>query len=793
MFKIQKASARLLVCSSFLLQSLTLTALPSTTWATTQEPPKQNTSYDNDIDLFPVLQTNPPSDTSNGHIQPGPAVKQMISSYNRAASSGDFDPMNPGNIFTQPQEYSDGQVPIEYACPLFESTPYDTLFKALNDMSSAMVMNPACGSGNNNYNRDATNNADALKQALTNLRMIQSDPNQLQMVSQEQVSGYIQQILGAVNNISMNLSSNPILNSQCGKSNTGKALLAFNDILSNLSPIALAAASLFPGIGTATQVAMMGAAMVPSAISQTTQYIRSQTIDITKQENRELILKTTCQFMKIYQKMNFLQLRTDDNLGEIKKSANQSIQEYRQKYQNVSAVFSQLMKYKFETERALNELESNLAKDRNELRYYYEKIKSLGTDDERICFVGKNLVQNSMDAQTFPASVDRNIEQTVSVLSQNNGGSSDWDPNNFSFPGQNGSSPPSLPGSSTSSTNTTQSPMLSQLEQDADVLYLSTNKSRKRVAALVEKVINGSQDESDRSIPLCSQEVKSWIKRIADSVNFLSKSINSERTEVDTILSQSSDYKPWNRDFKKIKSEKKTVNTVLKVLREMGKPDAVYIRSELAQRGNDLKNSLFNRNAGFLSKSAVEAWLQNYIDQHQNSVSQFIHHFRLLQQDAQQIRGPVNTGSNSSRSQRIPSPLSALINPQAWNTMVTQVDLSKLTPQSVPVGSRTHEIVCQEIQIGIVKYNQAKDFLGSAQFMCDMIDPIVTDTTQQLVQICRGSATVNSNIKSTLEQYRMKLVSKGFNNSQRSLLDSLNLLKSKSKQLQCSQNITDLF
>lgn len=771
MFKIQNTKLSLLLCGLFTFQNAFLIGT-NQALASAVEPRNTTAKYSIDEALFPALVT---SNNNSSWQSPGASVKQLINNYNSSNSSSTLfgfpgGSNSSGSIYDSYTNYSNEQTSSDFACPLFESNPYESVFKALEELRRGAQITPACSGGNSSSaaNTEIVNNSDALRASLLGLRAMQTDPTQL--ASQEQIETNIRQALGAVQNISRNLESNPMINSQCGKATAGKTLLAFNEIVNSLAPIALVSAAMFPAIGVAAQMALVGVSMVPSAISQTAQFIKNNTADVSQPEVRKAILQSTCQYMKIYRKIYYMRLKSDSNLNEIRATVEQSTQKYRQKYQNVSSNLLAEMQYKFDIEKKLNQLELYLATDRQKLRELNLKLNALGTDDEGVCYTGRNLIQLSMNGEGFPASVSRNIEGFLSVLQSNNIDSSGSSYQNFQLPEIN--------SDQESASASSENPQV----LEASTLYASTNKAKKRVAALVEKMISGSLEESDRAIPLCAKEVKTWAKRIGESVNFLSKSLNSERHEVDQILSQSSDFKNWNRDYLKLKSERKTVSTVTKVLREMAQPDAVYVRAELFSQANAFKNTLFNRTAGALSRAPVEAWLMTHIDQHQNAVSQFMFQLRILQQESTQLLVNRTLAARAANA----SPLSMLIAPAQWNTTATQTDLNGLNLKTIPFKSKNHEMACQQIQIALLKYDQAKDFLGTAQFMCDMIDPIMTDTSPAIIQICRGSANFTQNIRSTIEQNRFRLVSKGPNNSLRSVVDSVNLLKSKNTALKCS-------
>ena len=222
------------------------------------------------------------------------------------------------------------------------------------------------------------------------------------------------------------------------------------------------------------------------------------------------------------------------------------------------------------------------------------------------------------------------------------------------------------------------------------------------------------------------------------------------------------------------------MDRVIKVLREMSRPDAVYIRSELDQRSQELKASLFRSN-GFLgismSKSPVYTWLQNNLEMHQRSKSRFMDFLKLLQQGSMSLT-PTGQGKVDSKKSWMEQDQSMLADMNA----MTRLDSINL--KSVPAATRQHEVVCQQLQEGYLKYKASRDYLGSAEFMCDMIDPFLNDTSDQIIAFCRGGKTFNSNVRSTIQDRYDRMKAKAGPRSL-SMDEAGVLMNTKRKELKC--------
>ena len=113
-------------------------------------------------------------------------------------------------------------------------------------------------------------------------------------------------------------------------------------------------------------------------------------------------------------------------------------------------------------------------------------------------------------------------------------------------------------------------------------------------------------------------------------------------------------------------------------------------------------------------------------------------------------------------------------------------NLNSMSLKTLPIGSRELEVACQQINTSLLKYNASKDYLSSAEFMCNMIDGIMSETSPQIVKICRGSETfVETKKLSEIKIRRNALavsqrISKAF-----SMNSFAYLLEKKAKELQC--------
>lgn len=632
------------------------------------------------------------------------------------------------------------QVPNEFYCPLFESNPYESIFRAMDAMNQAMRTNNECQQQVGNQYSDFYSDSEKIRNMILQIQQYSQNPDYITTANTREIERVVTDAVSGINSIATNLSSNKFFNKNCAssKSSLAKAALSLNDILNNLAPVALVIASLNPGIGVATKLALLGGVYATTAVKGFQQFMDSNTLDLTNPEVRKAILQNTCQFVKVRQKIDFLQLGEEGRLGEIKTSLFKNIEAYRSRYNNPSSQLLPLMQYKYQTEKVITDIEAKLVEDKYNTNFYFAKLKAAGEDKERICLMGSSLVKRSKDAETYPSSALRILESAV---------------DSTKLSGQ----------------------VDAQVQTESEEFYTAFTKSRNRLSILSAKALADDSADTEKAISMCAEETKLWLKRIADTITYSDDLINKEAKEIEQVLSQNTEFQNWNAQYKKLKSERTSLNRVVKVLKEMARPDAVYIRSELDQRSQELKATLF-RTQYFWTKSPVMAWLDNNIEMHQRSISRFKDFVKLLQQGSFTM---TTTGMGKTDKKPYYAQDKQII--EDLNTMSR---LENLNSKTLPLGSREHEIACQQMRDAYLKFKASKDYLGAAQFMCDMIDPFINDTSDSIISTCRGGKTFNSPKKSeivvSLEKLKFKSHPKAI-----SLEEYASIINQKRTSLKC--------
>ncbi|NUM57347.1 MAG: hypothetical protein HUU56_01880 [Bdellovibrionaceae bacterium] len=719
-----------------------------------------------DDDLFPIIITNPQNPTTpntpttpNLPTDPGlPGIDPItlpgtdptlpnLPGISPLPSSGSLFPIGgSSSIFGSTfgtNTMQAAQVPNEFYCPLFESNPYDSIFRAIDAMNQAMKINSDCSPQQSQYN-DFYSNSEKIRNLVLQIQQYTQNPEFIANANTNDIERVVYDAVTGVNSIATNLSNNSYFNKNCtsSKPSLANAALAANDILNNLAPVGLVIASLFPAIGTATKIALLGGVYASTAVKGFQNFMDSNTLKMTDPAVSAAILQNTCQYIKIRQKIDFLLLGEEGRLDEIKSAYFTNIEAYRIRYSNPSSQLVPLMQYKYQAEKTVTDIEGRIVDDKYNVNFFQAKIKSAGDDKERICLIGSTMVKNSKDAETFPASVLRVLESALEATKLN-GGQVD-----------------------------------AQAQTESDEFSIALTKSRNRLGILTAKVIGDDSPETEKAIQLCAEETKTWLKRIADTIIYSENLINKEAKEVEALLSQNADYKVWNAQYKKLKSEKGTMDKVVKVLKEMSKPNAVYIRSELSQRAQQLRDSLF-KNEFFFAKSPVLEWLDFNIASFRSSFNSYRNYVDLLQTGALSVKS-----DNSSSQTTAVAKSSAYQDFLLKNSIKSTPRLENLTLKTLPKNTEAYNEACKLLKDAYRSYKQASDYLGSAQFMCDMIDPYINDTGNDIIALCKGGKTFNSPKKSKVTQL-IEGLSKDYFSASLSADKFAELIRAKRAVLKC--------
>lgn len=619
------------------------------------------------------------------------------------------------------------KVPEAYSCPLFDNRPHAELLAAIDSLNKEVKSSPEC-TGNPSA-KAIEDNGNAIKDSVAFLQAFMNNPDAA-AANPGQVDQTMTAALSAVGNLGDIVNNNNFLNSKCGRQtmSTGKVLLALNDVINGIAPFALLAVSMSAAMAPALPF-VLGGVVATSGISAITKMIEQNTLDMSNAEHRKAVLQNTCQFTKVARKVRFMQLAQSGKIDRITQELEQSVDLYNAKFSNPSRELSALLKYRDTAMKINSTIADQLRNDTADLNMIENQIAQ-NSDDLMVCTLANELVNWAQDGRTFPASVFNNLERATEQGDR------------------------------------------TQKLQATSMRTLHTN-SMQRVAHYAAIAY-----ESRENLAYCAQAGRSWFNGARQASLMTSAVVAKSNSDLESELTRNTEYRQWSAQFRRIEQEKLTIKRVEKAMQELAKDNSIIDRSELAQRMTNLKSGLFgSRSSWSFGKPPVLAWIEHTKKMHDQSVSAFLTGMREVRRGSYSLT-PAGRGLHYKMT---PTGYPYVDHKVQEESQKISQSLSNINLRELPVGSREHEIMCQNLESAWLDWAAAIDHVGAIQFFCDMIDPVLDakmDTS--VMHSCRGNTQLNGStyIKSTVDQSKDTLIRKGYQ-------AEATLISQKMKSLQC--------
>lgn len=676
------------------------------------------------LDLFPE---DDKSDTGLTPTSPtipttNPTTPRPNNSNNSSSTKN-----NNSSSTTRPQNNAAGAMDVAkvketYACPLFDNRPHQELIDSIDALNKVVKVIPEC-TGTPSA-KSIEENGKAIKDNIATLQniMMATDPT---LVSTGQIDASITAAISAFGNLGDIFNNNSFLNSKCGRETmtTGKVALALNDVVNGLAPYALFAVSMNAALTPALPF-VIGGAIATSSISAISKMIDNNTLKMQNPEHRKAILQNTCQYTKVAKKVRFMQLAQSGKIEKITQELEKSMDLYNAKFANPSKELTSLLTYKSQMDKSIGAMEAQLVNDQADLVTIETQLEQ-NTDEMMTCVLAQELAYAAQDGKAFPASAFVNLEAAT--------------------------------------TNAT----AAQKMQVTAMRRMHTN-AVKGITQIAPEAYKGGQVLKD-----CAQAGRSWLASVRQAVATTTSVLASTKKSMETELSKNTEYRHWKTQTEKIKLEKLTIKRVEKAMQELAKDNSIIDRSELAQRMVLLKSGLFGSKTSLsFGAPPVQAWINHTKSMHDQAVAGFVASMKQLREGALSL-----TASGRARIAKYGYEDTKV---QIANLRTAQ-NLESLNLQELPLGSREHELACQQLETTWLDWSAAIDHLGAIQFFCDMIDPVLDNKMDEnLIMSCRGYAQLNGTTfrKSVVIDAKETLIKKGFQ-------ADANLVSQRLKALQC--------
>lgn len=619
------------------------------------------------------------------------------------------------------------KVPDAYSCPLFENRPHTELLTAIDSLTREVKVSPECNGIESA--RAISQNGDELKKQIQGLGSILaiSDPSAVNVAGIDQS---VTAALSAVGNLGEIFNNSQFLNSACGRQtmSTGKALLALNDVINGMAPYALLAVAMNAALSPALPF-VIGGVVATSGISAITKMIDANTLDMSNPDHRKALLQNTCQYTKVAKKVRFMQLAQNGKISQITNELQSSVDLYNTRFANPSKELTSLLNYRNSKTNSFVKIETQLATDKSDMAIMEEQLQSYN-DDVIICTLANELVNWAQDGRTFPSSAFVNLQSATAQGDRN------------------------------------------QKLQATTLMALHTN-SMKQISEYAQKAYSSSS-----AVRSCAQVGRTWLTGTRQAITATDNIIIQSKTQLENELMRNTEYRQWKTQYVALEQEKLTIERVEKAMRELAKDTSIIDRSELAQRMTNLKRGLFGARGSFsFGKPPVLAWIDHTKKMHDQSMSAFIAGMKHLRQSSYSLT-PAGQGKGTVITNTGYVYTDLKIEQQSYET--SQV-LGNFDLKNLPVGSRQHDIVCQNLENTWLDWSSALDHLGAVQFFCDMIDEVLDiKMDKSVISSCRGNKQLGGQglRDSLVVEARRVLVNRGYQTE-------ATLISSKMKALEC--------
>ncbi|MEK2689765.1 hypothetical protein [Bdellovibrio sp. GT3] len=589
------------------------------------------------------------------------------------------------------------KVPAEFSCNLFENTSTAALNQALTDMTNEIRSKGQCttdGSADR-----LQKDTEAIRKNVGTLQKMMNS-KAVAEVDYQQLSNAMTDTMTATTSIGDMLSNNSFLNSSCGRDSmgSGKALLAFNQLIDGLAPMALFAVTVNPALAPALPF-VIGGAVATKGITALTQMYEKDQIDMTKKDNRLAVFQNTCQYIKIVKKVRFLQLTADRNFTEFNTSLQNEFPLYKASLSNKIP----MSEYSSNLQTKYDKVKKQYVLDMTNFRNFEISFgrESVDDDEMAICSFGQTAIRQIKQSQEkLKKSQEENPNLTKSVF------------------------PDSVFQNLKAALSLDTTRQIQPVNADARINTVEYYKNE------IEK--SNVRNASD--IRICAQNTRSWFNNIKKTL-----------AEIDQIISEgprdsSGGSVVVNKsEQEKANEEGATYRRVKRALEEIAKDDSVINRSNFSQDVADLKAGLFGGRNN--DNPPVLSWIDHTMSVYDISIENFKKGIKNLQ-----LMSMVVTDSGSKIRKHISQ---VTEKDMAFDAIRYRDDrktanaLSNLIPSNKHIDADRREAICSQLRTTYFYAIDARDHLSTVQIMCDMISGVIdTSMNGKIIRVCKGDLMI---------------------------------------------------
>lgn len=672
-------------------------------------------------------------------IIPGntPPVSQTGGNGN-TPKAGQQQPVNPGFPWLPGTGVGSGStstgssgITIDYTCPLLDQDGNSDLMASLDALAKALPMKDACKHEDTNFNDLYQKQNDMFKSA-AEIKNFMAQSNNLwsgEKSNEEylkQINGFTNQISSLMSNvgsISESLGKNELLNSSCGsaKISKGKALHALSDLILQISPYAIFAANVGADM-TLLGPVITGFTGLASLVNTVSKLNRSNSIDMSDSENRLLVMKATCEYMRIEGKLRFLrqaklgtkksQKEGINKLNHLIDSKDNALKELEKSLisKEGSSFLVKILEERTDFYNKTKAIRDMIKLDWNEY-IQYDELRNSDKSDSNLCTLGKFIVEDKNEGK-FPY----RIATTMDFLEG-----------------------------------------LSSFNKSSLTYKIAKMNFHSDLSNLENKINSNSPRGNFPGAPTCGGMAQEALNKVAKLLQVIEELVVASEKSYEEELKKNEIYKEWYQKNGSLNKERENLKGIVNVITITSQQMTSRNLSELNTRLELLRHTLFGTRDRFPIASIIRdhlgveiqsqnysplgSWFEHTAKQLEINASNFDKALKvLLSETKEELKSYIEQEEkNAKKSQG--SNWGATIGNSKNNKDYFQY----ITLKTFPKDSSKHKVMCTKLSEVATYWEDAKVHMDEMKNVCTTLRDYINIKTGEGVLAFCGMITINRN------------------------------------------------
>lgn len=709
---------------------------------------------------LPIIPGNPPPVSQTGGNGNTPKAGQQL-------------PINPGFPWLPINGPGSGGtiggtpgITIDYTCPLLDQDGTSDLMTSLDALARALPVKDACKHDNTNFNelyqkqKDMFKSASEIKNFIANSKNLWvGDKSNEEYLNQ--INGFSNQISSLMSNvgyISESLGKNELLNSNCNSEmiSKGKALHALSDLILQISPYAVLAANVSADM-TLIGPVITGFTGLASLVNTVSKLNKNNEINMSESENRLMVMKAICEYMRIEGKLRYLRLAkigTKDSQNEGLKKLNQLIYSKTEALKDFeksliskeeNSLLVKLIEARSEFYNSTQAIRAQLKLDWKEYTNY-DEFRNADNSENNLCSLGSFIVEDKK-SEKFPYRIEANLATLEKI--------SNFDVNTLS--------------------------------------YRIAKKNFYDGLNVLENKVN-SNDQQRRAYPgalTCGAIAQEALNSIAKLLQVIEEQVAASEKSYEEELKKNPSYKEWYEQNGSLIKERENLKGIVNVITKTSQQISPQGLSELSRRLELLRHTLFGTkdsfpvkrlirdnfgiNINLKNQSPLGSWFEHTASQHEKFTDYFDKAFQvILGETKEELKDYIQQVEKNNKNKLGRSLVERLSSSNSKDYF------QYITLKKFPVDSNIHKEICGKLRKAALDWEIAKEHLAEMKNVCSTLkDYIDIKTGEGVVEFCGiGTINRNANTQTFINEIEKNL-------EQRKLPFKANMVNQKYSELKC--------